>query len=45
MNPLFKGEESKDTKDLLNFIIKTLHEEINKVNNIQMINNINELTI
>ena len=45
MNPLFKEEESKDAKDLLNFIIKTLHEEIKKVNNIQMINNINELKI
>ena len=31
MNPLFKGRGSNDPKDLINFIIITLHEELNKV--------------
>ena len=31
MNPLFKGVAANDAKDLVNFIIMTLHEELNKV--------------
>ena len=31
MNPLFKGIQANDAKDLANFIIETLHEELNKV--------------
>ena len=30
MNPLFEGEQANDAKDLVNFIIMTLHEELNK---------------
>ena len=30
MNPLFKGVAANDAKDLVNFIIMTLHEELNK---------------
>ena len=33
MNPLFKGIQANDAKDLVNFIIMTLHEELNKKNN------------
>ena len=29
MNPLFKGVAANDAKDLVNFIIMTLHEELN----------------
>ena len=38
MNPLFKGVAANDSKDLVNFIIMTLHEELNKVkdNNMNM---------
>ena len=32
MNPLFKGIAANDSKDLVNFIIMTLHEELNKAN-------------
>ena len=32
MNPLFKGVAANDAKDLVNFIIMTLHEELNKGN-------------
>ena len=31
MNPLFEGVQANDAKDLANFIIETLHEELNKV--------------
>ena len=33
MNPLFRGVAANDAKDLVNFIIMTLHEELNLVNN------------
>jgi len=33
MNPLFEGVAANDSKDLVNFIIMTLHEELNKGNN------------
>ena len=32
MNPLFRGIQTNDSKDLVNFIIMTLHEELNKIN-------------
>ena len=32
MNPLFKGVAANDAKDLVNFIIMTLHEELNSLN-------------
>ena len=32
MNSLFKGVAANDAKDLVNFIIMTLHEELNKAN-------------
>ena len=40
MNPLFQGVAANDAKDLVNFIIMTLHEELNKINkNNKNINN------
>ena len=39
MNPLFKGVQANDAKDLVNFIIMTLHEELNigqRQNNMNM---------
>ena len=33
MNPLFEGVAANDSKDLVNFIIMTLHEELNKATN------------
>ena len=32
-SPLFQNDEANDAKDLVNFIIMTLHEELNKANN------------
>ena len=40
MNPLFKGVAANDAKDLVNFIIMTLHEELNEANSINNNNNI-----
>ena len=41
MNPLFEGIAANDSKDLVNFIIMTLHEELNQANkNIQNNNNL-----
>ena len=34
MNPLFEGIQANDSKDLVNFIIMTLHDELNRANNI-----------
>ena len=31
MNPLFEGVQANDAKDLVNFIVMTLHKELNKV--------------
>ena len=39
MNPLFEGIAACDAKDLVNFIIMKLHEELNKVKNHPKINN------
>ena len=44
MNPLFKGIAANDAKDLVNFIIMTLHEELNKAKNNQ-VNNNNNVTL
>ena len=43
MNPLFKGAQANDSKDLVNFIVMTLHAELNKAKkeNNPNINNIN----
>ena len=48
MNPLFEGAQANDAKDLVNFIIMTLHEELNKIkktpdfsNNYKIINQTN----
>ena len=42
MNSLFKGVAANDAKDLVNFIIMTLHEELNKSKNVKIEeNNIN----
>ena len=38
MNPLFQGVNANDAKDLVNFIIMTLHEELNKKNKYQHVN-------
>ena len=34
MNSLFEGVQANDSKDLVNFIIMTLHQELNKVKNV-----------
>ena len=39
MNPLFKGIAANDAKDLVNFIIMTLHQELNKVKKTFNVNN------
>jgi len=31
MNPLFQGVQANDAKDLVNFIIMTLHDELNRI--------------
>ena len=41
MNPLFEGVAANDSKDLVNFIIMTLHEELNKASKNIINNNIN----
>ena len=41
MNPLFKGIQANDSKDLINFIIQELHSELNKAKSNQIINLIN----
>ena len=38
MNPLFRGVAANDSKDLVNFIIMTLHEELNKADKKRQIN-------
>ena len=40
MNPLFNGITANDAKDLVNFIIMTLHEELNKAKKNKIKNNI-----
>ena len=52
MNPLFAGAQANDSKDLVNFIIMTLHEELNKaqktdlsINNNQFIDQTNQKLI
>ena len=39
MNELFKGVKANDSKDLVNFIVMTLHEEMNKANKNDQNNN------
>ena len=39
MNKLFEGIAANDAKDLVNFIIMTLHEELNKANKNNITNN------
>ena len=39
MNPQFEGVQANDAKDLVNFIIMTLHEELNKYKPSKPINN------
>ena len=41
MNPLFKGVQANDAKDLINFIIMTLHEELNERQENQNESNLN----
>ena len=44
MNPMFKGISANDAKDLVSFIIMTLHDELNKARNYNMnINNFHSL--
>ena len=40
MNPLFEGVSANDAKDLVNFIIMTLHQELNKAKKSNNNNNI-----
>ena len=39
MNPLFAGVAANDSKDLINFLIMTLHDELNDASNIIMNSN------
>ena len=41
MNPLFRGVAANDSKDLVDFIIMTLHDELNKVKKNSQINTSN----
>ena len=41
MNPLFKGIQANDSKDLINFILQELHIELNKAKPNQIINLLN----
>ena len=41
MNPLFKGVQANDAKDLVNFIIMILHEELNERQKNQNVQNLN----
>ena len=43
MNPLFQGVQANDAKDLVNFIVMTLHEELNKKKKDQKLNNLANL--
>ena len=40
LNPLFEGIAANDAKDLVNFIIMTLHQELNKAKKTNLNNNI-----
>ena len=40
MNPLFAGIAANDSKDLINFLVMTLHEELNDTNNIIINSNV-----
>ena len=39
LNPLFKGIQANDSKDMMNFIIEKIHEELNPLREISRINN------
>ena len=41
MNPLFDGMQANDTKDLILFILETVHNELNEIKNTENNNNIN----
>ena len=45
MNPLFKGIAANDAKDLVNFIIITLHGELNKCKKANELKNNNNIII
>ena len=45
MNPLFQGFHPADSKDLLFFILETLHEELNIVNKYNIFNNNNNFNL
>ena len=44
LNPLFRGIQANDSKDMMNFIVEKMHEELNplRVNNIQNNNYIDQ---
>ena len=42
LNPLFEGIQANDAKDLVNFLIMTLHSELNKVNQNQNLDDNNQ---
>ena len=43
MNPIFQGAQANDSKDLVNFLIMTLHEELNRAKKINNANSSNLL--
>ena len=42
MNPLFEGIAANDSKDLINYILETLHIELNSISNNIMNKNVNQ---
>ena len=37
MNPLFKGIQANDSKDLILFLLETMYNELNKPNTLKLI--------
>ena len=44
-NPLFKGIQANDSKDLINFMLEEMNNELNLLENINIVNNINEFNL
>ena len=42
-NPLFEGVQANDSKDLINFLIERLHQELNTINENKNLENMNQI--
>ena len=42
-NPLFEGVQANDSKDLINFLIERLHQELNSINENKNLENMNQI--